>query len=121
MCIRDRDYAKPGFLELGVAPEQAPDTPAYITIHFEKEYILETGSVLRTKGRHAIHCLTVIGQIEGHSLSLIHISLGRMPLVPLLMAVLLLLYGIQGAYQPAVQASIPLLAAPCLLYTSRCV
>ena len=30
------DYAKPGFLELGVAPEQAPDTPAYITIHFEK-------------------------------------------------------------------------------------
>lgn len=32
--------------------------------------------------------------------------------MPLLMAVLLLLYGIQGAYQPAVQASIPLLAAP---------
>ena len=32
----------------------------------EKEYILETGSVPRTKGRHAIHCLTVIGQIEGH-------------------------------------------------------
>ena len=32
----------------------------------EKEAILETGSVPRTKGRHAIHCLTVIGQIEGH-------------------------------------------------------
>lgn len=31
--------------------------------------ILETGSVLRTKGRHAIHCLTVVGQIEGHSLA----------------------------------------------------
>lgn len=30
------DYAKPGFLELGVAPEQAPDTPAYVTIHFEQ-------------------------------------------------------------------------------------
>lgn len=35
----------------------------------EKEYMLETGSVLKTKGRHAIHCLTVIGQIEGHSLA----------------------------------------------------
>lgn len=33
----------------------------------EKDYMLETGSVLRTKGKHAIHCLTVIGQIEGHS------------------------------------------------------
>ena len=31
--------------------------------------IVETGSVLRTKGRHAIHCLTVVGQIEGHSLA----------------------------------------------------
>ena len=29
-------YTKPGFLELGVAPEQAPDTPTYVTIHFEK-------------------------------------------------------------------------------------
>lgn len=27
---------KPGFLELGVSPEQAPDTPTYVTIHFEK-------------------------------------------------------------------------------------
>lgn len=33
----------------------------------EKEYLLETGSVIKTKGRHSIHCLTVIGQIEGHS------------------------------------------------------
>ena len=29
-------YTKPGFLELGIAPEQAPDTPTYLTIHFEK-------------------------------------------------------------------------------------
>ena len=28
-------YNKPGFLELGVSPEQAPDTPTYITLHFE--------------------------------------------------------------------------------------
>ena len=41
-------------------------------------------------------------------IALFALALGRMPLVPLLMAVLLLLYGIQGAYQPAVQASIPL-------------
>lgn len=27
---------KEGFLELGVSPEQAPDTPTYVTIHFEK-------------------------------------------------------------------------------------
>ena len=33
------------------------------------DYLVETGSVLRTKGRHAIHCLTVVGQIEGHSLA----------------------------------------------------
>ncbi len=29
-------YLKPGFLEIGVAPEQAPDKPEYVTIHFEK-------------------------------------------------------------------------------------
>ncbi len=29
-------YNKPGFLEMGVSPEQAPDTPTYITLHFEK-------------------------------------------------------------------------------------
>ncbi len=29
-------YNKEGFLELGVSPEQAPDVPTYITIHFEK-------------------------------------------------------------------------------------
>ena len=38
--------------------------------------------------------------------------LGRAPLVPLTAACLMLLYGIAGAYQPAVQASIPLLAEP---------
>ncbi len=29
-------YNKPGFLEMGVSPEMAPDEPTYITIHFEK-------------------------------------------------------------------------------------
>ncbi|MCR4906519.1 MAG: argininosuccinate synthase [Clostridiales bacterium] len=30
------NYNKEGFLELGVSPEQAPDEPTYITLHFEK-------------------------------------------------------------------------------------
>ena len=29
-------YNKKGFLELGVSPEQSPDKPTYVTIHFEK-------------------------------------------------------------------------------------
>ena len=29
-------YNKPGFLEIGVSPEMAPDAPTYVTIHFEK-------------------------------------------------------------------------------------
>ncbi|MEG1943142.1 MAG: ATP-dependent Clp protease proteolytic subunit, partial [Angelakisella sp.] len=34
----------------------------------ENDEILETGSV-KTKGRHTIHCLSIIGQIEGHTLA----------------------------------------------------
>lgn len=29
-------YEKPGFLEMGVSPIEAPDKPTYVTIHFEK-------------------------------------------------------------------------------------
>ena len=29
-------YEKPGFLEMGVSPIDAPDKPTYVTIHFEK-------------------------------------------------------------------------------------
>ncbi len=29
-------YNEPGFLEMGVSPEMAPDAPTYVTIHFEK-------------------------------------------------------------------------------------
>ncbi len=43
-------------------------------------------------------------------LLLFSLLLGRVPLVPLVAVCLMLLYGIAGAYQPAVQASIPLLA-----------
>jgi len=40
------------------------------------------------------------------------LSFETLPLVPLLIAVLMLLYGIQGAYQPTVQASLPVLVPP---------
>ncbi len=33
---------------------------------FDEEEIEQLGSVMRTKGEYAIHCLTVAGQIEGH-------------------------------------------------------
>ncbi len=32
----------------------------------ERQDIYDMGAVFQTKGRHAIHCMTVIGQIEGH-------------------------------------------------------
>ncbi len=32
----------------------------------EKEVAEDLGSVLKTKGKYAIHCLTIAGQIEGH-------------------------------------------------------
>jgi len=40
------------------------------------------------------------------------LSFETLPLVPLLIAVLMLLYGIQGAYQPTVQSSLPVLIRP---------
>ena len=41
----------------------------------EHDLITDSGTVPATKGRHAIHCLTVIGTIEGHTLA-------RMPRKP---------------------------------------
>ncbi len=32
----------------------------------QQNQIVETGSITGTKGKHVIHCLTIIGQIEGH-------------------------------------------------------
>jgi MFS family permease len=40
------------------------------------------------------------------------LSFETLPLVPLLIAVLMMLYGIQGAYQPTVQSSLPVLTPP---------
>ena len=35
----------------------------------EKEEIEDLGTVTLARGEHVIHCLTVIGQIEGHSVA----------------------------------------------------
>ncbi len=35
----------------------------------EAENTVENGTVFKTKGRHAIHCMTVIGQVEGHTIA----------------------------------------------------
>lgn len=32
----------------------------------QNEQIIQTGSVITNKGRYTIHCLTIIGQVEGH-------------------------------------------------------
>ena len=45
-------------------------------------------------------------------ISIFYLSLGKFPFVPLMIVFLMLLYGIAGTYQPAVQASIPLLVGP---------
>ena len=42
-------------------------------------------------------------------ITVLYLLLGKVPLVPLFIVVLMLLYGISGAYQPTVQASIPAL------------
>lgn len=48
-------------------------------------------------------------------------ALGKVSLVPLMIAALMILYGISGIYQPAVQASIPLIAEKEFLMQSNAV
>lgn len=45
-------------------------------------------------------------------ITVFYFAIGKIPTVPLFIVVLMLLYGISGTYQPAVQASIPLLVSP---------
>lgn len=47
--------------------------------------------------------------------------LGKAPLVPLFIVVMMLLYGIQGAYQPSVQASLPAIVEPAQLISANAV
>lgn len=55
--------------------------------------------------------MVVLDFLTAGIILLLFILLGKLPLVPLLIVVLMLLYGISGAYQPTVQASIPALVS----------
>lgn len=53
------------------ADEKNEDKPANEPGHNttgeeQTEQIVETGSVTQSKGDHTIHCLTIVGQVEGH-------------------------------------------------------
>lgn len=54
-------YNKPGFLEMGVSPEQAPDTPTYITLHFEKG----VPSALDGKEMSALEIIEKLNEVGG--------------------------------------------------------
>ncbi len=54
-------------------------------------------------------------------IAIFYFSLGNVPTIPLFIVVLMLLYGISGTYQPAVQASIPLLVTTDKLMTGNAV
>ena len=46
--------------------ETAPGGPEPAGPAGQEEQILQLGGVTAAKGRHVIHCLTIIGEIEGH-------------------------------------------------------
>ncbi len=57
-------YNKPGFLELGVSPEQAPDKPEYVEIEFEKGVPTSVNGV-KMKGSDIIRKLNELGGKNG--------------------------------------------------------
>ena len=52
---------KPGFLELGVSPEQAPDVPTYVTLHFEKG----VPTMLDGEAMGSVELITKLNQLGG--------------------------------------------------------
>ena len=61
-------YNKEGFLELGVSPEQAPDTPSYVTLTFEKGIPVALDGK-RMGGVEMIEALNKIGGANGVGLA----------------------------------------------------
>ena len=57
-------YDKPGFLEMGVSPTQAPDTPTYVTIDFEQGWPVAVDGV-RMKASDVIRKLNQLGGANG--------------------------------------------------------
>ena len=56
-------YNKEGFLELGVSPEQAPDEPAYLTLHFEKGVPTQ----LNGQTLNGVEMVTALNEIGGRN------------------------------------------------------
>ena len=54
-------YNHPGFLELGVSPEQAPDEPTYVTIHFEKC----KPTAINGKEMNGVEVVTTLNELGG--------------------------------------------------------
>ena len=57
------EYAQPF---PGCQPDQSSQEEINDQLEHQTEQINETGSVTMTKGKHLIHCLSIIGQVEGH-------------------------------------------------------
>ena len=61
-------YNKPGFLEMGVSPEMAPDTPTYVTISFEKGVPVAIDGK-KMKGVEIVETLNKLGGENGIGLA----------------------------------------------------
>lgn len=56
-------YNKDGFLEMGVSPEKAPDTPTYVKIHFEKGI----PTAVNGKEMNATELVTTLNKLGGEN------------------------------------------------------
>ncbi len=56
-------YEKPGFLEMGVSPIDAPDKPTYITIHFEKGI----PTILDGKELNGVEMVSALNKLGGEN------------------------------------------------------
>ncbi len=54
-------YNKPGFLEMSVSPEQAPDEPTYLTLHFEQG----RPTAINGKEMGAVELVDTLNQLGG--------------------------------------------------------
>ena len=57
-------YEKPGFLEMGVSPIQAPDVPTYVTIEFKQGIPVAVDGV-KLSGKEIVYKLNEIGGANG--------------------------------------------------------
>ena len=46
---------------------QEEESPASRSPDLQQDRIRDAGSVVTGTGRHTIHCLTIVGQLEGHT------------------------------------------------------